>query len=219
MPKPVLPAKRKPPRPSKADGVQAPAPPKLPPTNRPAIPESVRTEISERLQKLAGMNVSQLRAEYQRVFGQPAKSSHRQHLIRKIAWEIQAQVEGRLPEEIRQYAFRIAEQTDLFRRVQESLKQRAVGNAPQSTAAPKRARRAPRSQTKQRDPRIPPAGSLLIVKHGRQTLRVAVLEVGFEYAGLTFQSLTAVARRITGKSVNAYEFFGLGAPTEGGGGP
>lgn len=211
------PANRRSAQPSNADSVQLPEPPPAPPqvstTSRPAIPESVRAETVERLQRLPEMNLSELRTEHQRVFGHPAKSSNRQHLVCRIAWEIQAQAEGWLPEEIRQYAHRIAEQTAMFRRVQESLKQRASGNASGSTAAPKRAHRAQRGETKERDPRIPPPGSMLDLKHGRQAVKVTVLQAGFEYAGKPYRSLTAVARQIAGRQVNAYEFFGLGTPT------
>ena len=67
--------------------------------------------------------------------------------------------------------------------------------------APKRGRRAKPDQARQRDPRIPAPGSLLIVKQGRQTVRVTVLQAGFEYAGKRYRSLTAVARQVAGRSV------------------
>ena len=38
---------------------------------------------------------------------------HRQYLYRKIAWELQAREEGRLPEETRQYALAIAREAKL----------------------------------------------------------------------------------------------------------
>jgi hypothetical protein len=165
------------------------------------------------------MNSSELRAEYQRVFGIAPRSSNRQHLLRRIAWEIQSQAEGRLPEEVREYARRIAEQTDMFRRIDEALqKRRASPTPPESTVAPRPARRAQQGQTKQRDPRIPAPGSLLIVKQERQIVRVTVLRTGFEYAGKSYRSLTAVARQVAGRNVNAYEFFGLGAPPKRAGG-
>ena len=204
---------------SKAEPVQLseplPAQPHVSTTSRPAVSESERAEITERLQKLAKMNLSDLRAEYQRVFSTAPRSTNRQHLFRRVAWEIQAQLEGRLPEEVREYACRVAEQTDMFRRIDEALQKRRAAPTPSgSTVAPRPGHRAQHGQTKQRDPRIPAPGSLLIVKLGRQTVRVTVLQAGFEYAGKQYRSLTAVARQVTGRNVNAYEFFGLGSTTE-----
>jgi hypothetical protein len=212
-------AKRKSDQRSKAEPVRPPEPLPVPPqvsaSSRPAVSEATRADVTEKLQKLAGMDLSELRAEYQRVFGTAPRSTNRQHLLRRVAWEIQAQAEGRLPEEVREYACRIAEQTDLFRRINEALqKRRASPTPPGSSVAPKRGHRAQRDQTSQRDPRIPAPGSLLIVRQGRQTVRVTVLQAGFEYAGKRYRSLTAVARQVTGRNVNAYEFFGLGPPTE-----
>lgn len=211
-------AKRKNDQKSKAERAQPfepPAPPKVSATTRPAIPESLRAEIAERLQKLTTVNSSELRAEYQSVFNKASRSTNRQHLLRRIAWEIQAQAEGRLSEEVREYACRVAEQTDTFRRIDEALQKRRASPAqPQSPATPKLGHRAERPPAKKRDPRIPAPGSLLIVKQGRQTVRVTVLQAGFEYAGKPYRSLTAVARQVTGRNVNAYEFFGLGTPPE-----
>lgn len=41
------------------------------------------------------------------------------------------------------------------------------------------------------------------------TLQVKVLEAGFDYEDRVYPSLTAVAKRITGKHWNGYHFFGL----------
>jgi|ERR1035441_1906528 hypothetical protein len=215
----ALPAKRKSDQRSKAELVQPPeplpAPPQASTATRPDVPESLRAEIAERLQKLATMNLSELRAEHQHVFNRAPRSTNRQHLLHRIAWEIQAQAEGRLPEEAREYACRVAEQTDMFRRIDEALqKRRALPTPSRSTVARKPGHRAQHGETRQRDPRIPAPGSLLIVKHGRQTVRVTVLHSGFEYAGKPYRSLTAVARQVTGRKVNAYGFFGLGPPPE-----
>ncbi len=217
--KPALSAQRKGERRSKAERVQPPEPPSTPPKvsarPRAAISVSLCSEIAERLQKLAKMNSTELRAEYQHVFNRPPRSTNRQHLLRRIAWEIQAQAEGRLPEDLREYACRVAEQTEMFRRIDEALRKRkASPNPAESMVPPKPGHTLPHGQTKPRDTRIPVPGSLLIVKHERQTVRVTVLQSGFEYAGKQYRSLTAVARQVAGRNVNAYEFFGLGSRTE-----
>jgi hypothetical protein len=184
-----------------------PVPPRTPRQPAVAVPDSVRAEIAARLERLAKMTVKELRAEYVVVFGQQPTVSHRQNLFRRIAWEIQAQVEGRLPEEVRQYAFKLAEDTELYRRVSENLKKRQAGEQP--APVPVKAPRKPPGPPA-RDPRLPVPGSFLILKEGAKLLKVQVLESGFLYDGGTYKTLTAVAERITGKKRNGYLFFGLG---------
>ena len=52
-------------------------------------------------------------------------------------------------------------------------------------------------------------GTILVRQYAGQTLQVTVLEQGFEYDGRIYKSLTAVAKRITGKHWNGFHFFGL----------
>lgn len=61
-----------------------------------------------------------------------------------------------------------------------------------------------------RDPRLPPPGSFIILKHGPKLIKVKVLEAGFIYDGKAYSTLSAVARAITGKHWNGFLFFGLG---------
>jgi len=89
-----------------------------------ADPGGVRVVIAERLGKLARMTVKDLKAEYKTLFGRPAQTSNRQRLLRRIALEIQAQVEGRQPEQVRQHACAIAEREKLCRRVAENIEKR-----------------------------------------------------------------------------------------------
>ena len=178
--------------------------------SRAPIPEAARAAIAERLNRLLTLTTKELRAEYEELFGRPPQTTNKQHLFRRIAWEIQAQAEGRLPDAIREYACRIAEQTELYKRVAENLKKRnaTTTSAGSHQVEPPRRRPDPRIP-KPRDPRLPAPGSMLVLKRGRETARVTVLETGFEYAGQRYRSLSAVARAVAGRSVNAFEFFGL----------
>ena len=205
-PKPARRASRK--EPELADTALLPPPPRSEP--RAPISEAAHLAIAEMLNRLSKMTTKELKAEYEGLFGRPPQTTHRQHLIRRVAWEIQAQIEGRLPDEMRAYACRVAEQTDLFRRIDENLKKRNGSTvSPEPQVARPRGRRPATRIPKQRDPRLPAPGSLLILKRGRETVRVTVLESGFEYAGQKYRSLTAVARQVAGRPVNAFEFFGL----------
>ena len=198
---------RKKPEPPDAAPLPA-APPRSEP--RSPIPEEARVAIAQRLSRLSKMTTQELKAEYEALFGRRPQTTNRQHLLRRIAWEIQAQIERRLPDAIRDYACRIAEQTDLFKRIDENLKKRnASTTLPESPVARPRERRPATRIPKLRDPRLPAPGSLLILKRGRETVRVTVLDSGFEYAGQKYRSLTAVGRAVAGRPVNAFDFFGL----------
>src|SRR5438034_806350 len=60
-----------------------------------------------------------------------------------------------------------------------------------------------------RDPRLPSPGTVLTRPYRGRTIAVTVLESGFEYEGRRFDSLTAVAKAVTGSHWNGLEFFGL----------
>jgi hypothetical protein len=57
-------------------------------------------------------------------------------------------------------------------------------------------------------PRIKPGARLIREWHGR-THAVCVTDVGFEFEGATYRSLTKIAREITGTQWSGPRFFGL----------
>jgi len=59
------------------------------------------------------MNVGALQQQYRDVFGEEPASAHRQFLFRKIAWRVQADHGGRLPESVREIARAIARDAPL----------------------------------------------------------------------------------------------------------
>ena len=65
------------------------------------------------IEKLRQMKVGALRAKYREVFGEESRSSNKQFLFRRIAWRLQARVEGDLSERARQRALEIADDADL----------------------------------------------------------------------------------------------------------
>ena len=67
--------------------------------------------------RLAKMTVTELRTRHVEVFGGPAKSYHKEYLTRLIAWQLQADAEGGLPEETRQLALAIARDAPLRIRI------------------------------------------------------------------------------------------------------
>lgn len=53
---------------------------------------------------LAMLTVAELRHRYAEVFGEPTRSNHKQHLIKRIAWRLQADAEGGLTARARRRA-------------------------------------------------------------------------------------------------------------------
>jgi hypothetical protein len=190
---------------------EAPIRPPTQPMPPVEVPDSVHAEVAARIAKLPTMTVKQLRAEYAVVFGQAPPNSHRQNLYRRIAWEIQAQAYGqRLSNEARQYAMKVAEGTELYRRIEEGLKKRQADENRDAARAVPNDTPSQKPPDPARDPRLPEPGSFLIRKHGSKLVRVKVLESGFVYEGKAYSTLSAIAKRITGKHWNGFLFFGLG---------
>ena len=139
------------------------------------------------------LTVGKLRTLFIEVFAEPPRTRHKEHLVRRIAWRLQAQQEGDLSERAHRRAAELAREADL--RLGAPRKAKAVVTTTTRLAAA--------------DNRLPMPGTILVRQYADQTLQVLVLEQGFEYDGQIYKSLTAVAKRITGKHWNGYHFFGL----------
>lgn len=69
-------------------------------------------DVATELAALDRMSTGDLAERYQKLYGRPCRTRHRQYLIRKVAWRIQANAEGDLSERARK---RAAEFQMLFR--------------------------------------------------------------------------------------------------------
>jgi len=56
-----------------------------------------------------------LKVKYREVFGAESRSNHKQFLVRRIAWRLQANAEGDLSERARQRAMALAQEAELSR--------------------------------------------------------------------------------------------------------
>src|SRR6202022_4247941 len=109
--------------------------------------------------------VGELKAKYRAGFGDESRSNHKQFLVRRIAWRLQANAEGSLSERARQRASDLAEEAELRIRAPESFLRQLSGSA-----------------GKQRcDPRLPAPGTWLTREFRGQRIRVEVREKGFLY--------------------------------------
>ena len=68
---------------------------------------------------------------------------------------------------------------------------------------------APQPVTLPEDSRLPMPGTVLVREYKGCSIEVRVLEQGFENAGQTFRSLSAVAKAVTGTHINGFLFFKL----------
>ena len=149
--------------------------------------------IDQQVAAMQRMTVGQLRSKYAEVFGEPTNGRHKQWLVRRIAWRVQALAEGDLSERARQRAAELANDADL-RLLPPRITKPVPAKARVSTAP---------------DDRLPMPGTIITRPYKGQTLQVRVLPEGFEFEGETYKSLSAVAKAITGSHCNGYHFFRL----------
>jgi hypothetical protein len=153
--------------------------------------------VTRELAALSGMTGAQLAAKFEELFGRPAGTRNKQYLRKRIAWEIQARIEGGLSERSLQ---RIDE---LAAHIPERWR---AAFDPKAPARPNPNRAQAPSPT-QPDPRLPAPGTVLTRLHGGVKHQVTVLADGFEYQGDRYRSLSAIARKITGTAWNGFPFF------------
>ena len=161
----------------------------------------MNADLDQQIHELRHMTTAQLQRKYRELFGQQSHSNHKNYLFRRVAWRVQALVEGGLSERARQYAREIVSDADL----------RLC--APPQLPATRPAARVARA-SRPLDSRMPAAGTQLIKRYKDQTLTVTVLENGYQYEERLYKSLSAIARQVTGTQWNGYLFFGLGLRKE-----
>lgn len=154
------------------------------------------------------MTTSELAERFEELHGHPTHTRHRDYLIRKVAWRMQANAEGDLSERLRRIRTRAAElANDAEVRV---MAPKTLICPPQPVAPASVTRALPNGE--HNDPRLPAPGSAIVREYKGQTIRVVVLEdgQGFEYDGERYRTLSAVAKKITGSHINGFRFFRLG---------
>jgi hypothetical protein len=152
---------------------------------------------ADELAGLVRMTVTQLRARYATLFGEPTRAGNKAWLVKRIAWRLQALAEGDLSQRARQRALELAHDADL------RLSPPRASALPRILPTP-----TPKAQAK-RDSRLPPPGTLLHRPYKGEMLQVKVLRRGLEFEGKIYPSLSAVAKAITGSHCNGFLFFRL----------
>jgi DUF2924 family protein len=149
------------------------------------------------LDRLVQMQPRELQRLHQKLFGRAVPSGNSELARRRIAWHVQAEREGGVPESARNHALAIAKKVSLRIQLHRGAVD-AVANCTTVTAV-----------LSDQDSRLPMSGSIVVKEYRGRTLVVHVLDRGFEYDGRRFRSLSAIAQEITGTKWNGFLFFGL----------
>ncbi|WP_425619080.1 DUF2924 domain-containing protein [Anatilimnocola sp. NA78] len=154
--------------------------------------------IDKEVTAMQRMTVDELRGKFAEVFGEATTGRNKEWLIKRIAWRMQANAEGGLSERARRRAMELANDADL--RVTAPRQRRSIDGADERTkTVPAKIAAATHL--------LP--GTMLKRDYKGRTIRVIVLDDGFECEGERYKSLTAVAKAVTGKHWNGFHFFGL----------
>jgi hypothetical protein len=154
----------------------------------------MHTDLAVEIAALPRLRVSELRAKFAVVFGEPTPSHNKVWLVKRLAWRLQALAEGGLSERARHRAAELVQEADL------RLSAPPDGTAPSDPAAPVRW---------PADERLPRPGTILTRRYKGRTLTVEVLDHGFGFDGQVYRSLSAVAKAVTGSHCSGHFFFGL----------
>jgi Protein of unknown function (DUF2924) len=157
----------------------------------------MKLNITKELAALKRLSTAELRDKFAETFGERTSACNKTWLIRRIAWRLQADAEGDISERARQRAKELARDSDL----------RII--APKAAPAPAELAKI-KILRLPADDRLPPPGSVISRIYKGEELQVKVLATGFEFEGVEYKSLSAVAKAITGSHCNGFLFFRIG---------
>ncbi len=155
--------------------------------------------VQRELAALERLTVAELRRRYEEVFGEACRSNHKQWLVKRLIWRLQANEEGGLSERARRRAAELADDADL----------RLKAPPAKKTAPAAGQGRVVQGTVEGWDARLPPPGTVLCRPYKGTSVRVTVLPGGFEHEGEVYKSLSAVAKAVTGTHTNGFLFFRL----------
>ena len=161
-------------------------------------------DLQDEIAKLDRLPAAELQRRYHALTGKPARSAHPAFLARRLAWALQEQHFGGLPEEARQRIAELAESLNPLAKVATKARRRSMTDPPTRGS-----RGGSRPSHRQREIRLPRPGATIRRTYKGREIAVRVLDYGFEFDGRHHRSLTAIAKLITGAHWNGLLFFGL----------
>ncbi len=147
----------------------------------PILPAIPPADVLGRLAALQTLPTADLKRQWRELFGTEPPPFNRPYLQSRLAYRVQELAYGGLKPETRARLEALGEQLD-------------GGNV---------VLRRVRADSR------PLAGTRLVREHAGVEHTVTVLPDGFEFEGRPYQSLSAIARAITGTRWNGWTFFGL----------
>ncbi|PTY02378.1 DUF2924 domain-containing protein [Verrucomicrobia bacterium LW23] len=162
--------------------------------------------IARQVAELEFLTVNELQRKWEDVWREPCRSRNKIYLRKRVAWKIQANVYGGISQRALERARELADETLLKIRNPAPFRPMisvprivatgpgAEGNAASSASCPAG---------------IPAPGSIIVRNYKGRKLLVTVLEKGFEFEGIRYRSLSAVAKAVTGTNWNGRLFFGI----------
>jgi hypothetical protein len=150
-------------------------------TPTPSIPAIPQADVLGRLAALKTTATPELKQQWRDLFGKEPPPYNRRFLESRLAYRIQELAYGGLKAELVRHLEELGEQIDGKNMILRRVRQ---------------------------EQRPVPGTRLLREYHGVEHI-ATVTRDGFEYQGRPYQSLSAVARAITGTRWNGWAFFGL----------
>lgn len=157
----------------------------------------MKDSIAARVNALQGMSIPELKQKYRELYGKENSVANKGYLVKKIAWRIQELEYGGLSEQVRKRAIKIAQ----------------TMNLPEKPSSDKliclnKKKRAAKIHLPNINRRLPMPGTVLTREYKGKLIQVEVLDDGcFEYEGVKYRSLSAVAKAVTGSHWNGFLFF------------
>jgi hypothetical protein len=168
---------------------------------RQAEARAVVGDVAKELAALMNMSIGELREKYFELYGQPTRTRNKVYLQKRLAWRFQELAEGGLSERAKARIDELMPPGTPIVLPGARRKQVAAGGAILEALAA--------GDLKPRDRRLPAPGSVLRREYQGVVYEVTVHDDDFEYAGERYQTLSKVARVITGTNWNGFMFFHL----------
>ena len=161
-----------------------------------------KPSIAREVAALRRMTVKELRVRYIEVFGEATRSGNKDFLWKRIAWRMQANAEGGLTERARRRAEELANDADVRMR-------RPPGPPSPSPASTTQTTKVEFGESAGSPlPGIPGVpGTILTRTYKGRLIQVVVRDIGFEFEGEVYGSLSAVAKAVTGSHWSGNLFF------------
>ena len=112
----------------------------------------MQLDIDKEVALLQRMTVGQLREKFEEILGEPTNTRNKQWLIKRIAWKMQANIEGDISERARRRAAELSQDVDI--RTTAPKQRSAVATPSNETATA--------TIKMDADERLPPSGTTLV---------------------------------------------------------